>query len=268
MLWRNPHRRFQERLSAYLDGELSPTDAVALESHLDSCDSCREEMAQISFFASALAELPGVDAPRSFALTPEHVAQPAAQPQAMRSVNSGLRMAGSVLAAALAVVLVLDIGGVVGNGGRVDDGGATLQRSAEYDMASGAVETPVAPISEAADGSGGVGGADSGVDGLAASATAALASPLPPEGHGRDEVPQPTAAPLPARGEPTGEVVGGLGLNGSEEGDTETLTSGDSSTDSGDGLSALTVTEIVLAALLGASLIGIGAATYAGRRRA
>jgi len=268
MLWRNPHRRFQERFSAYLDGEISPKEALAVESHLESCDSCRDELAEIRFFASALAELPEVEAPRSFALTPEHVAAPATPPQAMRSLNSGLRMAGGALAAALAVVLVLDIGGVVGNDGEVHDGATTLQRNAAYDMASGAAEKQAAPIPETADGAGGEGGAGSGVGGPAATATAPPPSPTPPETQDRDAVSQPSATPLPALGEPTGEVAGELGLNGSEEGDTETFTPEDSTTESGDGLSALTVTEVVLAALLGASLIGISAATYAGRRRA
>lgn len=242
-----------------------------MESHLESCNSCREELAEIRFSAAALAELPEVEAPRSFALTPEHVASLAVQPQAMRSLNVGLRLAGGALAAALAVVLVLDIGGVVGNGDEMDGGGAALQRDSAYDVANGAAEEQAAPIPQAADGAdgaGGVGGAGSGVGGPEATAAAPPASPTAPETQDREAVSQPSVTPLPAPGEPTGKAAAELGLNGSEGEDTETFTSEDSTMDSGDGLSALTVAEIVLAGLLGASLIGIGAATYAGRRRA
>jgi hypothetical protein len=58
-----------------------------------------------------------------------------------------------------------------------------------------------------------------------------------------------------------------LGLNGFEGQDIETLPVNDSNVDSDDGPSALLVTEIVLAALLGASIVGISAATYAEQRR-
>ena len=264
MLWRNPHRRFQERLSAHLDGELPPEDAAALQAHLESCDSCREELAAIRLASAALAELPDVEAPRSFALTPEHVARPAVPPQAVRSVNSGLRLTGGALAAALAVLLVLDLGGVVGNDEREDGGGGTeVQRQAAYDTGTGAADSSEAPPPAPA----GPGIADGDQGGIAAVSPAPQPSPTPHESGGLDEAAISQATGTPAPTEMQGEAAAKIGLNGSEGEDTETFTPVDSITDSDDGLSALTVAEIALAALLGASIIGIGAATFAGRRR-
>jgi hypothetical protein len=56
-------------------------------------------------------------------------------------------------------------------------------------------------------------------------------------------------------------------LDGGQERDTGTLNSLEATGESDGGLSALTVTEIVLAVMLGMSIVGIGAATYAERRR-
>ena len=38
------HDPWNDRLSEYLEGELSPTQARALEAHLAGCASCRDEL--------------------------------------------------------------------------------------------------------------------------------------------------------------------------------------------------------------------------------
>ena len=298
MLWFNSHRRLRGQLSAYIDGELAERDAGALETHLQACESCGRELAELRLASAALGELPDIEAPRSFALTPAHVAGPAATtaPAAVRSVNSGLRLTGGVLAAALAVLLVLDTGGIVGGGGEGTQepgvsffaatgdekaaGGADAftedaARSTESSSAQGyfATETPspdavagndnVPVPSPGATGSGA--GGSAGVTGGPNSGSD-LPSVTPLDSAG-SQAPAPalaTATPVPGLDD---LAAAPLVPNGTEEGELEALTTADSNVDSDGGPSALLVTEIVLAALLGVSLVGIAAATYAERRR-
>ena len=60
----------RERLSAYLDGELAPGDAAALERHLATCAECRVELAGLREVRALLRALPQPALPRSFALPP------------------------------------------------------------------------------------------------------------------------------------------------------------------------------------------------------
>ncbi|HET9476006.1 MAG TPA: hypothetical protein VFP63_00815 [Dehalococcoidia bacterium] len=200
--------------------------------------------------SAALAELPDVEVPRSFALTPEMAGRAAPQAYAARSANTGFRLAGGALAAALAVVLVLDAGGLVGNGGENGGGGDEFRQAASnYDVTSGAA----APES------------DGSIAEPGAAATGEAAGATPGIGADGEERSSETPTPTPAATEMPGDAAAELGLNGPENDDS--VTTAESNEDSDGGLSALTVTEIVLAALLGASIIGSVAATYAGRRR-
>jgi len=49
---------WSERLSEYLDGDLTPSDAEALELHLEQCDSCRRSLAEIRSVVTRLAADP------------------------------------------------------------------------------------------------------------------------------------------------------------------------------------------------------------------
>jgi anti-sigma factor RsiW len=53
-----------DRLSEYLDGELGPADAAALEQHLVSCDECRATLAELRSIVAAAAALPVAEPPR------------------------------------------------------------------------------------------------------------------------------------------------------------------------------------------------------------
>ena len=311
MLWFNSHRRLRGQLSAYIDGELPEREAGALETHLQACESCGRELAELRLASAALRELPDIEAPRSFALTPAHVAGPAATtaPAAVRSVNSGLRLTGGVLAAALAVLLVLDTGGIVGGGGEGTQepgvsffaatgdekaaGGADAftedaARSTESSSAQGyfATETPTpdavagndnVPVPSPGATGGGAGGSADVTGGPNSGSDLPSVTPLDSAGSQAPAPESPTATPqpLPAPALATATPVPGpddlaaapLVPNGTEEGELEALTTADSNVDSDGGPSALLVTEIVLAALLGVSLVGIAAATYAERRR-
>ncbi|HEU5441062.1 MAG TPA: zf-HC2 domain-containing protein [Ktedonobacterales bacterium] len=66
----------RERLSAYLDGELTPDEAAALERHLADCHACQTELASLREVRALLGALPPPALPRSFAL-PETGAPPA-----------------------------------------------------------------------------------------------------------------------------------------------------------------------------------------------
>ena len=113
MLWLDTHRRFRDRLSAYIDGELGPGQAEALEAHLGSCPDCRRHLEELRATVAALRDLPQQEVPRPFALTPQQLPRPAAKaPVALvLALTTGLRLAGVALAFALAVVLVVDLGG-------------------------------------------------------------------------------------------------------------------------------------------------------------
>ncbi len=48
----------QERLSAWLDGELEETWQTALSAHLEGCARCRRELAQLQALDAVLGDLP------------------------------------------------------------------------------------------------------------------------------------------------------------------------------------------------------------------
>ena len=73
MLLFDRHRRFRERLSGYIDGQVNGREKAALETHLASCKRCRTELAQLHSVRTILRSLPPVQAPRSFRLTPQQV---------------------------------------------------------------------------------------------------------------------------------------------------------------------------------------------------
>lgn len=55
-----------ERLSAFLEGELSPAEAQGLQAHLDACPACREDLAQFQAMLADLKSLPTLTAPPNF----------------------------------------------------------------------------------------------------------------------------------------------------------------------------------------------------------
>ena len=147
------HARFRKDLSAYLDGELSPRRAVTLESHVAACAACRSLLEDLRLASAALAELPQVDAPRSFALRPEQLMQPRPVHRAPTpGLMAGSRIAVAALTCALAAVVFVDLDGSSDNQGARDTGNQALSLPGDsytaYDRATSvpkAVETQVAP---------------------------------------------------------------------------------------------------------------------------
>jgi hypothetical protein len=109
------HRRFRRDLSAYLDDMLSERARRRLEAHLDSCQACRQELAELRATVEALGSLPMAEAPRSFALAAARVAEVRPRPTSRR-LEFGLRLATATAAFALALVVVGDFAGLPGGG--------------------------------------------------------------------------------------------------------------------------------------------------------
>jgi hypothetical protein len=62
------HSYFEERLSAYLDGELSPREQETVEQHLAACSSCRWDLSTLRQTVQWASELPTVQVPRTFTI--------------------------------------------------------------------------------------------------------------------------------------------------------------------------------------------------------
>lgn len=114
-----PLERLEERLSAFLDGELTDAERSAVEAELAASAEARETLDDLRLVRSALATLDeGVRAPRSFALTaPPAPARPVAL---MRRFELFVR-ASAAGAALLFVVAVVQQPSSLSTGGAVAD---------------------------------------------------------------------------------------------------------------------------------------------------
>lgn len=63
----------RERLSAYLDGELSPAERDELDAHLRDCEQCQRELAALRQTRALLRALPTPALPRDFSLPEQPV---------------------------------------------------------------------------------------------------------------------------------------------------------------------------------------------------
>ncbi len=55
-----------QRLQAYVDGQLSLSEARVVQAHLDACAACREDLAMLRQVDDALAALPVLEEPADF----------------------------------------------------------------------------------------------------------------------------------------------------------------------------------------------------------
>jgi hypothetical protein len=100
----NPSRDI-ERLSAFLDGDLSPIEVERLEARLRQEADLRRLLEELRYTVAQLKGLPEVKAPRNFTLTPATAGiKPRREP-----LFSFFRFASAVAAVALAVVVGLDV---------------------------------------------------------------------------------------------------------------------------------------------------------------
>ena len=102
------HGRLRELLSAYVDGQVSASEASRVQKHLAACAECRRELEALRATVSLLRSLPQVQTSRSFALAE------APEPADRRwPVAWGARAAMSVAGLVLAALLVGDAVGLV-----------------------------------------------------------------------------------------------------------------------------------------------------------
>lgn len=92
--------RDHELLSAYIDGALSDSERAALDSRLQSDDSLRRELDDLTRMVALIRAMPTLTAPRFFALTREMVNPP-------RLLIFPATAAFSALSAAAAVILLV-----------------------------------------------------------------------------------------------------------------------------------------------------------------
>lgn len=93
------HQYFEERLSAYLDGELLPQEREAVEHHLSTCQACQWDLDSLSKTVQWTRELPTVAVPRVFTI------QVPAAPQ--RAARRGWGFVPALQAATAVVALLL-----------------------------------------------------------------------------------------------------------------------------------------------------------------
>ncbi len=227
-LWFDRHSRLRDQLSAYIDGELKAPAAERLERHLADCGRCRAELEQLRATIGALRELPEAELPRSFALSPERVAAPRPALPAAPPLAFGMRIAATAVAAALAVVLVVDLGDIGGDGPTEEAAAPQMLTGRQAD--EDALEAPA---------------------GAAAPDEAEGASPFEPGDDSEMELMAGDVAETPAAGpEEAPEAADAA-----------------KTADDGGGIDSLTAAEIGLAAVLGIIVAGSLTLAYAGRKR-
>ncbi|MGD9933119.1 MAG: anti-sigma factor [Dehalococcoidia bacterium] len=110
------------RLHSFVDGNLDATGAASVERHLAGCDRCQALQLELRGLRSALRALPAHEAPRSFRLTlamagagASSTARSSSRQSVLPWIQNGSRAVGAVAAAALAVLVFVDIGPGVGS---------------------------------------------------------------------------------------------------------------------------------------------------------
>ena len=113
-------------LSAYIDGELSPQERTRLEARLASDPALQAQLDELRRTVALLHEMPPVDAPRNFMLTPAMVAPPRPKRATPRWLAPALSFATASSALLCAVIMATTMLA----------GGMTLGTTAESEPAS------------------------------------------------------------------------------------------------------------------------------------
>ena len=254
-------------ISARADGELAPDRLSALEAHLTGCERCRTELDELLAVRSALRDLPQVTAPRSFTLTPA-MAEREPAPVASRTIPSfvAMRVAGAGVAAVLAVVVMLDAGGIVDDtgGGSSDESTAELFEAGPTNRDAEAYDSLTAD-DIAATSAAGVGGPDGFEDALDGDGEAPASAPLPTDNPANSDAGEQEPVDVTTTAD---DGARQNNLAGGEDSDAAARESGDDATTAftaeDDGVSSLLVIEIGLAAI---AVLAIGG-SFVMRRRA
>jgi predicted anti-sigma-YlaC factor YlaD len=105
-LLKTEHDYVHDRLSAYVDGELSPRERSRVKAHLRTCALCQTELRELRWTKSVLQQAPAVELPRSFVLRQVDVAPYRSRRRGLGS-GTGWAMQWATVAVALMFVLVL-----------------------------------------------------------------------------------------------------------------------------------------------------------------
>ena len=138
------HGRFLEMLSDHVDGELPEAERIALEAHLQGCDSCTEELESLRATVQMLRRMPEVEAPRSFRIAPAAVTAPTPPPE--RPVLLwAMRVSTALAVVAFTVMVAGNVTGLFGGGGG-DGGRAASEDSMAYDSPAFSPTSTPAPM--------------------------------------------------------------------------------------------------------------------------
>lgn len=117
--------RWARQVDAYVDRRLTPVERELLEVRVEESESVRDMLRHTEALKSSLGEMPELDVPRSFALTPAMVAEPAPKPSRGPAVTMRLAQATSFAAvAAFGIIFAFDTVGTTTGGD--DSGGANM----------------------------------------------------------------------------------------------------------------------------------------------
>jgi anti-sigma factor RsiW len=92
------HRYVEDRLSAYLDGELSTRERGAVERHLSTCRACQWQLNTLRQTVQWTRELPSLPAPRAFTLALPARTVPAPAPRRRLSLVPVMQGATALVA--------------------------------------------------------------------------------------------------------------------------------------------------------------------------
>ena len=140
------HGRFLEMLSDYVDGVLPEAERIALEAHLQGCDSCAEELESLRATVQMLRRMPEVEAPRSFRIAPVAVTAPTPPPE--RPVLLwAMRVSTALAVVAFTVMVAGNVTGLFGGGSGDGEQAADSQAASEpepRDLMEESAATPTA----------------------------------------------------------------------------------------------------------------------------
>ncbi len=107
-------KKTSERLNAYLDGELAPDEALAVQAHLRACPRCAAELDGLKQLNQALEAEPGMAVPSGFARRLRAVAEERhAVPVGLATSTARLHLVLSRIAAVVMVTAGLWVGGLM-----------------------------------------------------------------------------------------------------------------------------------------------------------
>ncbi len=131
-------RRTCERLNAYLDGELAPHEALAVQEHLRACPRCAAELDELKRLNRALEGQPLIAVPAAFARRVRAAGEERrAGPVPIATSTARLNLVLSRVAAVVMVAAGLWVGGLMARGTPTSGVGAIesdTYEAAEFDL--------------------------------------------------------------------------------------------------------------------------------------